>query len=104
MLIAGKEYENRFQFYKSREWRKKRAEVLRHDRNECQMCKAEGRYSKATTVHHVNHVDKRPDLALTYMHGGKRNLISLCKTCHNKVHPEKRQHIKKKIPLTPERW
>lgn len=39
---------------------------------------------EASTVHHIKHVDERPELAFT-----DDNLISLCTGCHNKAHPEK---------------
>lgn len=104
MKVCGKEYESLLAFYKSKEWKKLRAAVLKLDHYECQQCKKEGRYSKAQTVHHVHHVKDRPDLALTYMHEGKRNLVSLCRECHNKAHPEKFRKWERKEPLTPERW
>lgn len=81
-------------------------EVLKQDKNECQICKKRGKYKKASTVHHVNYVKKHPDKALEiwYTFGGKkrRNLISLCRCCHEEVHGYR---IKaKKRPLTEERW
>lgn len=84
-----------------------RGDVLRLDMNECQLCKARGRYSKATIVHHVKHLRDRPDLALSLFDPdtGERQLISVCKTCHEREHPESlRQQAPKKPPLTPERW
>lgn len=105
MRIAGIDFDNVIQFYKSAAWKHLRARVLKMDRNECQMCRAQGNYSKAVTVHHVHHVRDRPDLALSlYDENGERNLVSLCKQCHNKVHPEKFRTYTYKQPLTPERW
>lgn len=98
-----------WKFYKLREWQQVRAEVLRDQHNECQICKSEGRYTPADTVHHVQYVRRHPETALDkfYTHNGKTyvNLIAICKACHNRVHTEKafnRQHSV--IPLTPERW
>ena len=51
-------------FYIWSEWLKVRKRVLDLDKDECQDCKAKGIYTKATTVHHINHVKNRPDLAL----------------------------------------
>lgn len=104
MQIAGKEFDSWVQFYKSALWKRKRAEVLRLDRYECQMCKEAGRYTRATTVHHVKHLKDRPDLALSMYDGKERQLVSLCTECHNKAHPEKHKEYIKKEPLTPERW
>ncbi|NLG89793.1 MAG: HNH endonuclease, partial [Clostridiaceae bacterium] len=64
-------------FYKSKEWKRKRKEILRRDNYECQRCKREGGFSKATTVHHIKHLDKHPELALV-----DSNLESLCGVCH----------------------
>lgn len=94
------------EFYKSMAWEKLRAEVLREDKHECQMCKSRGWYRKATTVHHQRHVRSYPNLALSkhYYHQGKqqRNLISLCHACHEEIHDHRQKE--KAEPLTPERW
>lgn len=71
-------------FYTSKRWIKKREMILRRDGYMCQMCKRYGRRVQATTVHHIEHYEDRPDLALV-----NSNLISLCAACHNKQHPEK---------------
>ena len=78
-------------FYNSRSWRRLSHEVMRTQHNECQMCKAQGKYSKAVVVHHVNYIRKRPDLAYsrTYIDSeGKehKQLIALCHECHEKIH------------------
>lgn len=98
-----------WQFYKSAEWRKLQAEVLKEQHNECQVCKEQGRYTRADTVHHIQYVRKHPETALskTYTYKGEEyiNLIAICKACHNKVHTEKgfnKKHSAK--PLNEERW
>lgn len=70
--------------YKSARWKRKRESILKRDGYMCQRCKRYGRTVSATTVHHIQHADERPDLAFE-----SRNLISLCSACHNKEHPEK---------------
>lgn len=96
--------EETLRFYLGSEWKAVRDEVLRLDHNECQMCKAQGKYTKAQVVHHVQHLKDRPDLALTIWHRGQRQLVSLCNECHNKAHPEKGIRGKVKDVLTSERW
>ena len=92
-------------FYISRAWRKVRAEVLKEDKYECQICKSRGVYSLATHVHHINHLDDRPDLALVKtMPDGSRNLISLCWDCHEEQHPERMRQNRKNNPVTVEKW
>lgn len=100
--------ENPHEFYIWRRWLKVRAAVLAYDRYECQRCKAlYCRYAKANTVHHVNHLKKRPELALEMWyhnpatHKRERNLVSLCHGCHEEVHGYRKQIIE---PLTEERW
>ena len=84
-------------FYHTKEWSKKRAEILKRDHNACVICRQRGRYSKANTVHHVKHLKDTPELALT-----DSNLISLCAACHEDMHPEFRYKPKGFQNL--ERW
>lgn len=96
-------------FYMSKEFLKLKKEVLEEQHYECQICKEAGRITKADTVHHVQFVRKYPSLALSkyYTYKGKRyrNLIAVCKSCHNKLHPEKHQtKIKKEKFTNEERW
>lgn len=83
-------------FYESKEWRRLRKIVLRMDKFECQCCKDNGRYRAATTVHHVNHLKDRPDMGLDIFDElGNRNLLSVCRSCHESVcHPERMREIK----------
>lgn len=71
-------------FYKTMAWRRKRLEILERDNYECQLCKREGKYNKGNTVHHIKHLEDRPDLALV-----DDNLLSVCAACHNREHPER---------------
>lgn len=99
-------------FYVTPEWRALSGEVLRDDRHECQICKARGKYAVAVMVHHVCHVKRHPELALDRFYldengQRKRNLISVCRTCHETVcHPERlRKAARKPLGFTnQERW
>lgn len=62
-------------FYRSRAWKKIRKEALVRDNFECMNCKALGKVTKATTVHHIEHLKDNPDKALDLS-----NLMSLCET------------------------
>ena len=57
-------------FYKSKYWRELRKEVLKEQKEECQECLKLGKVTRANTVHHVQFVDKHPELALSkfYIH------------------------------------
>jgi len=95
-------------FYDSSEWRKLRKEVLKDYKHECQECKKRGRYTKATHVHHMKHLDKYPELGLerAYTENGmeKVNLLPLCADCHTRVyHPEHLKRNRRRSKIT-ERW
>ena len=97
-------------FYCTSQWVKLSHRVLDMDQHECQICKQRGRYKRAELVHHVNHVKDAPDKALDIWYtdadgNQQRNLISVCKDCHETVcHPERMQKSFSKAPLTKERW
>ena len=89
-----------WKFYKSREWSGRRGyaglkgEVLREQHYECQPCKERGAITRADTVHHVMHVREHPELALSRWYVDSRgvrhrNLLAVCRSCHNELHPEK---------------
>lgn len=94
-------------WYNGAAWEHMRRAVLKMDHYECQRCKARGRYHKAEIVHHVKHLKDRPDLALSLYDPdtGERQLVSVCKQCHEELHPEsQRQYRMREAPVTIERW
>lgn len=88
-------------FYKTGIWVRKRTEILERDNHECQRCKDAGGYSKGNVVHHIKHLEDRPDLALD-----DDNLMTVCEACHNALHPERMRtpEASKRRQITPERW
>lgn len=71
-------------FYNSRPWRNLRLKALERDHHECQMCKKNPNVNKivfANTVHHIQEIKDRPDLAMDL-----DNLVSLCRNCHEEIH------------------
>lgn len=85
-------------FYRSYKWQKKREEILKRDHFECQDCKKNGKYTRATDIHHIKNLVDHEDLALD-----DNNLISLCESCHNKRHVKESKP--KEIELRmPEKW
>ena len=75
-------------FYSSKKWRTKRQYILHRDKFMCQECRKYGRNTDAKIVHHILELDERPDLKMT-----NDNLVSVCYSCHNKLHPEKGGHM-----------
>lgn len=78
-------------FYKSKEWRNLRLEALQRDSYLCQECKKRGIVTPADTVHHIKplRVDDSRALQLS-------NLETVCGSCHNRLHRERPQTLKKK--------
>ena len=75
-------------FYKLKAWIRTRAWVLARDNHLCQHCLRKKKLKKAVTVHHIKPRSLFPELALDVT-----NLVSLCFSCHNKI------HFKKKVGL-----
>ena len=97
-------------FYTWTPWLNTRKRVLEMDRHECQICKANGKYSRAILVHHVNHLKQHPELALEVWYTDpvdetrNRQLISLCCDCHEAQHPERLKQNKNEKFTTEEKW
>ncbi len=96
-------------FYHSKWWKSLKKEVLREQHYECQLCLENGLLTilnDSSPVHHVNEVKNVPSLALSKFfidENGKkkRQLISLCFECHNKIH--NRFCVKEKF-MNEEKW
>ena len=103
-IDAGEEH----RFYIGGAWKAICKEVRRIDRNECQICKTKHRrYRRGMIVHHVKRLKDRPDLALSIFDPdtGERQLVLVCKQCHEDEHPEAlHKHFGKSAPVTVERW
>lgn len=105
-LMAMRDAGDMTPFYARDAWKRMAREVRKLDRYECIKCKARGRYSRGVIVHHVKHLEDRPDLALsiTDPETGERQLITLCKACHEAEHPDALRCSTPATPLTIERW
>lgn len=100
-------------FYKSAKWLHKREEVLKRDHYECQRCKHKDKYknvngvrtyTKAKLVHHDFRFKEYPQYALMDFVNGKRNLYSLCQSCHEIEHEAERGLIQSNEELNEEKW
>ena len=105
LIDAGEEAK----FYSWKSWEHLADYVkTRLDNSECQACKARGKYAPAVLVHHVKHLRDRPDLTLSVFDPDtkERQLISLCRACHEAEHPERMRPARgpADTPLTEERW
>ncbi|MBQ9328932.1 MAG: HNH endonuclease [Solobacterium sp.] len=88
-------------FYHTKEWTRKRRQILERDHFMCQKCrqKKPAVYTRANTVHHIKHLNDEPELALT-----DSNLISLCSACHDGEHPERHYNGAGREYRNVERW
>ena len=73
------------EFYKLGKWINKRLRILRRDEYSCQECKRYGKSEEASHVHHIIPLDWCLVFDLIKAMDNK-NLISLCKKCHDKMH------------------
>lgn len=94
-------------FYGTQDWKTVEQKVRKIDRNECVLCREKGRYRRGYIVHHRRHLRDYPEMALSIFvpETGERNLITVCKQCHEDEHPEAlRAQTAKEPPVTVERW
>lgn len=105
--------DNVLKIYKSSTWKKVRDKQLESDHYECQRCKHNGKYRNVTSpkkytrailVHHDFRVRQYPMYAFKSYVDGKRNLYSLCQSCHEIEHEEERAMIKHNEELNEEKW
>ena len=74
-------YKVKNSFYDTKRWLRKRANVMRRDEYKCKECLRYGKTSEAQMVHHIYPLEHYPQYNLTDI-----NLISLCDSCHGKMH------------------
>lgn len=91
-------------FYRCKEWREKRLDILERDNDECQRCKEQGKVAtekdgKYLEVHHIKELEEYPELAFE-----DDNLITVCTACHNYLHDRFGESEKKYKFWTEERW
>ena len=106
LIASGEEW----RFYSWNAWRDPkhgvRAKVIKLDHSQCYYCKKPLRPGEAI-VHHVQHLTDSPQLALSiYGPNGERQLVTVCKDCHEAQHPEalKQYSGSGTPPVTVERW
>lgn len=96
-------------FYNDYYWRKVSHEIIREQHGECQLCKSRGRYSRGVITHHVNHLKDRPELAYSRYYiaddgSKKRNLIAVCRKCHETLHYVEWHRKRKQQFKNEEQW
>lgn len=104
--VPGTGKRRRGDFYRTRKWKKLRKQVLRDQHYECQRCKERGKLTRTNlVVHHDLPRENFPEYALTpFLPNGERQLIVLCRECHEEIETERGNRLKISEPLTPEWW
>lgn len=77
-----------YRFYLTADWQRVRDKKRTMEHDECERCRAVGKYSPCEVVHHKKYLKARPDLALDI-----NNLECLCKDCHYKEHHKLQEKI-----------
>lgn len=76
-------------FYNSKQWKGIRENILMRDQYLCRYCG-----NPAEEVHHIVHLTAEnignPEVAVS-----EKNLVSLCRDCHCRIHDKDRAHAKK---------
>ena len=73
-------------FYQTKDWYRVRALILRRDAHRCVICSMNVRGKGLARVDHIKPLREAPELALDM-----NNLRTLCVSCDNKRHSEKRR-------------
>lgn len=103
LISAGEEWK----FYNWQDWRRTRDEVRRMDHWQCSKCSRPIHNRRECIAHHVKPLRERPDLALSIFdpETGDRQIITVCKQCHEEEHPDSlAQFSPPAPPVTAERW
>lgn len=79
---------NKNPFYGKKRWLIKRSNVLKRDEYKCRECLRYGKTSPAEMVHHIYPLEHYPQYSLTDI-----NLLSLCNSCHGKMHDRNNNSI-----------
>ena len=83
----ARRYPTKDDFYYSKKWQTVRQAILKRDGYKCQRCKGFGIDKPAQQVHHIEHLEDNVLRAFD-----PTNLMSVCRSCHNALHPEKAEH------------
>ena len=76
--------------YKTVRWQNLRERRLKLDGYMCKECRRYGRTNTGDTVHHIYQAKDYPDLFWNI-----KNLITLCRECHNEMHDRKTGELTK---------
>ena len=87
--ISGKVAKDKQDIYNSREWQELRIAKLRSTNGLCEECLKEGIVTPARCVHHVVPIETaRTKDEMKRLAFDEHNLMSLCQSCHSRIHKE----------------
>jgi 5-methylcytosine-specific restriction endonuclease McrA len=70
-------------FYSSKNWRTIQLKIKTRDYGLCKLCWSNNKVKYMDTVHHIVPLEECKDMGLM-----ESNLISLCESCHKRIHKE----------------
>ena len=96
--VSDKVAKDKSEIYNSREWKELRIAKLRSTNGLCEECLKEGIITAARCVHHVVPIETaRTKEEMRRLAFDWNNLMSLCKSCHARIHKELGSNTKAKV-------
>ena len=87
--VSDKVAKDKADIYNSREWKELRIAKLRSTNGQCEECMKQGIVTSARCVHHVVPIETaRTKEEMRRLAFDWNNLMSLCKSCHARIHKE----------------
>ena len=87
--VSDKVAKDKQDIYNSREWKELRIAKLRSTDGLCEECLKEGIVTIARPVHHIIPIETaRTKEEMRRLAFDWNNLMSLCQSCHNRIHKE----------------
>ena len=87
--VSDKVAKDKAEIYNSREWKELRIAKLRSTNGLCEECMKEGIVTSARCVHHIIPIETaRTKEEMRRLAFDWNNLMSLCKSCHARIHKE----------------
>ena len=89
--VSDKVAKDKSEIYNSREWKELRIAKLRSTNGLCEECMEQGIVTSARCVHHIIPIETartKDEMRRLALDCGLNGLMSLCQSCHAKIHKE----------------
>ena len=107
--VSDKVAKDKSEIYNSREWKELRIAKLRSTNGLCEECLKQGIVTSARCVHHVVPIETaRTKDEMRRLAFDEHNLMSLCQSCHSRIHKElgsnKAKIVRQRAEARQDRW